>query len=95
MGDRHSGASISTVALSYVLSLPRMLAVIVGVRLGVGAADHRADSLDALRLELDALDFSQIDGAVYHADPSCQSDQCRALRTYRTERAADLEGLGS
>ena len=88
VGDRHQTApdalpaSISTVALAYVLSLPRMLSVIVGVRLGV-KKDHRHETLAALALELAPMDVSEIDSAVFHSDPSCRSEQCAFLRKYR------------
>lgn len=76
VGDKHDGASISTVALAYVLQLPHMLAAIVGVRLGhalpaeVGdearhsATYHRKQSLEALQLQLSADDVASIDQAV-------------------------------
>jgi len=82
VGDRHGGISVATVGLAYVLSLPRMLAVIVGVRLGV-ESDHRVDSLTALHIELTDLDFFLIDTAVFHSDPLCQAEHCAALRKHR------------
>jgi len=85
IADRHDVASIATVAIAYLLSLPRMLAVIVGVRLGVNS-DHRANSLAALALNLAPVDTREIDAAVFHADPSCTSEQCTMLRAHRNQQ---------
>ena len=60
-------------AIAYTLAMPHMLAVIVGVRLGVGS-DHRADSIAALEMKLSAQDFAEIDDAIFHSAGVCVSD---------------------
>lgn len=73
VGDRHGPASVSSVALAYTLALPRVAAVILGVRLGVGA-DHRGDSIAALEMQLSASDIDDIDAVVFHSAGVCVSD---------------------
>ena len=64
VADRHAdaGATVAQVALAYTLGLDHVLGAIVGVRLG--RAEHRAESLGALRLALTAEDRHEIRVAV-------------------------------
>jgi len=57
IGDRHE-ASIASVAVRWVLDRPAVAGAIVGVRLGV--AEHRAESVRALALRLDAEDAAAL-----------------------------------
>ena len=57
-----AGATIAQVALAYTLGLDNVLGAIVGIRLG--RAEHRAESLGALRLALTEEDRREIRVAV-------------------------------
>ena len=57
IADKHS-ASISNVAVRYILERPSVAGTIVGVRLGV--ADHRGDNARIFELSLDAEDDDRI-----------------------------------
>ena len=67
IADAHDGATIAPVSAAYLLQLPYMLAMIVGVRLhspeGHGT-HHKLDSLRALTLTLTPSEVALIDDAV-------------------------------
>jgi aryl-alcohol dehydrogenase-like predicted oxidoreductase len=56
------GATISEVALAYVLQLPGVSGVIVGIRLG--ASQHREGSLRALHLKLSSAHVRAVEAVV-------------------------------
>jgi aryl-alcohol dehydrogenase-like predicted oxidoreductase len=59
IADKHA-ASISNVAVRYILDCPAVAGVIVGARLGI--ADHREDNARVFGLALDSEDEDRIDG---------------------------------
>ena len=92
---RRHGASISTVAIRYVLDRPGVAAAIVGAR----NAEHLDDTLPAFSLELDPEDRAAIDavlagrrgpeGDVYELEQELNSDHATIMRYNLNREAQD------
>ncbi|KAF8701556.1 Aldo kereductase, partial [Rhizoctonia solani] len=65
IGDRHSGASIASIATRWVLDQPSVGAVLVGTRLGVTSHLDDAHTIFALRLQ--DKDYADIDAVLAHS----------------------------